>query len=87
METTAQAGEIHARLRAHHCPESACLPGGSTYLVMPLQAAQERRDSRHLRVKLVEDWLAFGRIVASGLLTLVIAIALHYALSVLLGLG
>jgi hypothetical protein len=54
---------------------------------MPLQAAQERRDSRHLRVKLVEDWLAFGRIVASGLLTLVIAIALHYALSVLLGLG
>jgi len=35
----------------------------------------------------MDDWLAFGRIVAGGLQTLVIAIALHYALSVLLGLG
>jgi hypothetical protein len=35
----------------------------------------------------MEGWLEFGRSVASVLLTLLIAIALHYALSVLLGLG
>ena len=49
---------------------------------------RQRRPSLALAlIKLWEmgDWRAFGRIVALGLLSLVVAIALHIALSVLLG--
>jgi hypothetical protein len=56
-------------------------------------ACQSQRPPFLAKLWEMEDWLAFGRSVAGGLLTLagalltlVIAIALHYALSVLVGL-